>query len=51
MKFVKLFLTYIVIGAATAIGCKTVNTLGDPYERTVLKQKFKKIKDKIKKGD
>jgi hypothetical protein len=42
MKIVKFIGTYIVVGAATAIGCKIANTLSDSYERTVIKQKIKK---------
>lgn len=50
MKFVKLIGIYIVVGAATAIGWKTIETLSDPYERAVLKTKIKSIKIKSKKG-
>lgn len=47
MKFIKTVFSYIVIGAATAIGWKMVNKLSDPYERAALKQQ---ITNKFKKG-
>ena len=50
MKIVKTVGTYIVAGAATAIGWKTVEKLSTPYERAVLKQKIKKAKNKFKRG-
>lgn len=50
MKFVKIVGAYIVAGAATAIGWKTVEKLSDPYKRAVLKQKVKKVTNKFKKG-
>lgn len=50
MKFAKTILTYVVIGAATAVGWKTVETLSNPYDRVVLKQKLKTIRNKFKKG-
>lgn len=49
MKFVKTVCTYIMVGAATAIGWKTVETLSNPYDRAVLKQKIKTIKNRFKK--
>ena len=50
MRFVKTVCMYVVAGAATAIGWKTIETLSNPYDRAVLEQKFKTIKHKIKKG-
>lgn len=50
MKLIKTIGAYIVAGAATAVGWKMVEKLGDPYNRTVLKQKFKTIKRKLKKN-
>lgn len=50
MKIVKTICTYIGIGAASAIGWKAVEKLSNPYDRAVLKQKFKTIKNKVKKG-
>lgn len=47
MKTVKLIGTYIVAGAATAIGWTIVQKLSNPYDRSVLKQK---ITNKCKKG-
>lgn len=49
MKTVKLILTYIVAGAATALGWKITETLIDPFKRTVLKQKIKNVKNAIQK--
>lgn len=50
MKIVKTIGTYIVAGAATAIGWKTVEKLSDPYERALLKTKINKAKNKLKRG-
>jgi hypothetical protein len=48
MKTVKLIGAYILAGAATAIGWKTVEKMSDPYERALLKQKLKKKFKKTK---
>lgn len=47
MKVIKLIGTYIVAGAATAVGWTLVQKLSDPYDRAILKQK---IKNKFKRG-
>lgn len=49
MKFFKSIGMYIVIGAATAVGWKAIETLSDPYNRATFKQKFKNIKKNFKK--
>lgn len=48
MKFAKLLCTYIIAGAATAIGWKIIENLGSPYNKVVFKQKFNNIKNAIK---
>lgn len=52
MKIVKTVFTYILAGAGMAIGCKAVEkgyeTLRDPYERNVLKNKIRSFTYKIK---
>lgn len=49
MKIVKLLCTYIIAGAATTIGCKLIESLGNPYNKVAFKQKFNNIKNAIKK--
>ena len=50
MKIVKTIGTYIVAGAATAVGWKAVEKLSNPYDRALLKQKVKNITKNRKKG-
>lgn len=50
MRLVKTICTYVVVGAATAVGWKTVETLSNRYNRAVLTQKIKNISNKFKKG-
>lgn len=50
MKFIKTICTYVVVGAATAIGWKAVDTLSNPFKRAICKQKFKTIANKLKKS-
>lgn len=47
MKLAKLVCTYIIVGAATAIGQKMIEALSDPYDRALLKTKFKNITNEI----